>query len=304
MTAPLLFIIFNRPAVTRKVFSAIRDSRPEKLYIAADGPRNSRPSDSQLCEETRSIVKQVDWPCQVITRFQDENLGCKAGVSSSISWFFEHEESGIILEDDCLPSRSFFEYCEELLSKYKEDPRVWHICGDNFQKGITRGSSDYYFSNHIHVWGWATWRNRWRAYDVVLENFTPVKAHNVLKKIYQQKFHIEYWLKILTAVHAGKIDTWDYQWMYTIWKNEGMAAVPNKNLVSNLGFDSAATHTTKMDTNLSQLPCGELDFPLRHPELIVRDIAADEWLNLQLFKRLSVVERIGARFKKFMNSDD
>ena len=116
------------------------------------------------------IMQNIDWDCEVETLVSEENLGCKYAVSGAINWFFQHEEMGIILEDDCLPSQSFFWFCEELLKRYKDDMRVWHVSGNNFQNGVVRGDSDYYFSKYNHIWGWATWANRWRHYDVEMSD--------------------------------------------------------------------------------------------------------------------------------------
>ena len=157
MTPAVLFIIFNRPETTQRVFDAIRLAKPTRLYIAADGPRENKTGEKELCEQARKIAQNVDWDCEVKTLFQKENLGCGKAVSHAISWFFENEDMGIILEDDCLPHQSFFKYCEELLEKYKNNDRIGIISGNNFQKKRKIGSFSYYFSDIVNIWGWATW---------------------------------------------------------------------------------------------------------------------------------------------------
>ena len=109
---PILFLIFNRPDTTRIVFNRIREIRPERLYVAADAPREGRAKEIALCEEARRIIDDVDWPCEVKTLFRDRNLGCKQAISSALTWFFEQEERGVILEDDCLPDLSFFPFAK------------------------------------------------------------------------------------------------------------------------------------------------------------------------------------------------
>src|SRR5690349_2048344 len=139
MKSAILFLVFNRPETTARVFEAIRAAQPPRLYVAADGPRASRIGESERCDLTRRIASAVDWPCDITTLFRAANLGCKNAVSSAISWFFEHEEEGVILEDDCLPDPSFFRYCDELLAHYRDDTRIGLISGNNFQFGKTHG---------------------------------------------------------------------------------------------------------------------------------------------------------------------
>ena len=153
---PVLFLIFNRPDLTKIVFERIREVSPKQMFIAADGPRKEHPEDVEKCESARKIVlDMIGWDCEVKTLFQKKNLGCGLAVSQAITWFFEHVEEGIILEDDCLPDLSFFSYCSTLLEYYKLSPNVMHISGDNFQQGKKRGPNSYYFSKYIHCWGWA-----------------------------------------------------------------------------------------------------------------------------------------------------
>src|SRR6478609_2139677 len=195
----VLLVIFNRPETTRLVFEAIRKAKPTRLYIAADGPREHVASDHKKCEEARQIVTQVDWDCQVHILFNQKNLNCGVGPSSAFTWFFEHEEEGIILEDDCLPSQSFFWFCQELLERYRDDTRVMHIGGNNFLNGW-RNDSDYsyYFSRSGYVWGWATWRRAWNQFDFKIKHYSKARQHgffryyflNPLEKMYRlRKFN-------------------------------------------------------------------------------------------------------------------
>ena len=137
----ILFIIFNRPNTTQQVFKRIREAQPKRLYVAADGPRNE--TEQLRCEETRAIVSKIDWDCELHTRFLDENQGCDSHCLQAITWFFENEPEGIVLEDDCLPARSFFGFCSELLEKYRNDNRIGHITGGNYQFGEKRGNGSY-----------------------------------------------------------------------------------------------------------------------------------------------------------------
>ena len=121
MNTPILFLVFNRPDTTKRVFEKIREALPPKLYVAADGPRDEREGEADKCEQVRHIATNVDWDCEVKTLFRDKNFGCKHAVSGAIDWFFDNEEMGVILEDDVLPNNFFFRFCEELLHKYKDE---------------------------------------------------------------------------------------------------------------------------------------------------------------------------------------
>ena len=273
---PILFLIFNRPDTTQQVFDVIKKIKHNKLYIAADGPRENRDGEREKCEQTRNIIKQIDWECEIKTLFQDKNLGCKIGVSSAIDWFFENEEMGIIFEDDCLPDQSFFNFCQELLEKYKNDDRIMMISGDNFQNGIMRGNSSYYFSKNSHIWGWASWRKAWNKYDVNMSTHPDFKKNNQIKNIFKNIRIQEYWISIFDSVFSEKIDTWDYQWTYAIWANDGLSIIPNVNLISNIGFRDDATHTVGKYNERANVETKSIG-KIIHPAVLIQNKEADEF---------------------------
>lgn len=244
---PILFLIFNRPDSTKLVFESIRSIKPAKLYIAADGARKHKVGEDLLCKDTRSIIDLIDWECEIKTLFRNENLGCKIAVSSAIDWFFENEEQGIILEDDCLPNESFYNYCETLLNYYASDERIMHISGNNFQDGNVRGNGSYYFSNYNHIWGWATWKRAWKAYNVDLSFLTETEIKTLIEKQFDTKKERLFWNNIFKKVINKTIGTWDYQWTYAVWKNNGLSILPNKNMIANIGFNNNGTHTSGVD---------------------------------------------------------
>ena len=243
LDTPVLFLIFNRPDTTEKVFNAIKQAKPKQLFISADGPRQEKPGEFEKCQAARKIVEQVDWDCDLQVLFRDNNLGCKKAVSSGINWFFEQVDEGIILEDDCLPDQSFFGFCQELLKYYRNNPKIMHISGNNFQFGRKRGNASYYFSIYNHIWGWATWKRAWQYYDVTMADFEEFKKTNQIEKITRNKDEQAYWMYFFEKVWRNEIDTWDYQNVYSMWKKQGLAILPNVNLVSNIGFTKDATHT-------------------------------------------------------------
>lgn len=282
MNTPILFLVFNRPDATRQVFQAIRRAKPTKLFVAADGPRLNKESEKEKCELVRNIVTQIDWDCELTTLFRETNLGCGKAVSEAITWFFEHVEEGIILEDDCLPAESFFYYCPELLHMYRNDEKIMHIGGCNFQNGIKRGRGDYYFSSIAHIWGWATWKRAWDKYDYNMNGYSDNGCIEMLNKLYRQNHIINYWVNIYNAMSNGMIDTWDYQWQYTLLINNGMSISPNINMVSNIGFGINATHTIEENRLVSDLPVFEVT-NLKHPVRIILSKIADAYTYKHIY---------------------
>jgi hypothetical protein len=274
---PILFIIFNRPDLTEQVFESIRQAQPRQLFIAADGPRPNVSTDVSLCALTRQIADRVDWECDVHTLFRDVNLGCKRGVSSAITWFFEHVEAGIILEDDCVPHPSFFRFCAELLDYYRDDERVMLISGNNFQQGQQRTPYSYYFSRYHHIWGWATWRRAWQCYDGGLKYWPDLRDTPWLLDIHGSEVAAAYWKGIFDKAYAGEVDTWDFPWLYSCWAQNSLAILPEINLVSNIGFDERATHTKSASHKVTNLPAVAMQFPLRHPPFVIRNFVADRF---------------------------
>ena len=279
--SPILFIIFNRPYESKIVFEMIRKVSPDRLYIAADGPRPNNELDIEQCEIARDLINYVDWPCEVFTLLREKNLGCKIAVSSAISWFFEKEEEGIILEDDCLPHVDFFRFCDEMLNRYRNETKVAHITGSNLQDGIKRGDSSYYFSNFTYVWGWASWRRVWKNYDVNLSFLEPANSFSILNNLTRKLKYKLFFKHILKAVRNGQIDTWDYQYTFLNIFNRSLTIVPNLNLISNIGFNANATHTTS-ETKDSKVPLDKITFPLIHPENISSIRAADEYTLMKI----------------------
>ena len=261
----VLFLVFNRPDTTAQVFDAIRKAQPPRLYVAADGPRADRAGEAERVARVREITAAVDWPCEVKTLFRGENLGCKYAVSGGISWFFDHEEQGIILEDDCLPSQSFFWFCEEMLKRYREDESIMAITGTNITKNLIF-DADYFFSKYALMWGWATWRRAWEKYDRDLAGWEDLRASRWLKSLDIGGLPFEFtWRRIFDQTLRAEIDTWDYQWIYSCWISNGLTIAPAKNLIRNLGFCDDATHTFSDDPHRSNLRHVEMTFPLKHP---------------------------------------
>lgn len=272
---PILLLVFNRLDTTQRVFERIRAIQPTRLYIAADGPRSTHENEIEKTNAIRKyILANIDWGCKVKTLFRENNLGCKRAVESAITWLFQNESMGIILEDDCLPHASFFRFCEELLGKYQADTRVMVISGDNFQPYSRKTDYSYYFSRYPHCWGWATWARAWNLNDRDMSLWPKTKSQGQLNHIFDNPFEARYWEKKIEAVYRGGIDTWDYRWALSCWLQSGLTILPEVNLVSNIGFEAEATHTPRTMAAIAAA-AQALDFPLVHPPYLLRDAVAD-----------------------------
>lgn len=272
LETPIVLMLFNRPRLVEAVFAAIAKAQPRRLFVVADGPRF--PEEAGICHEARSVIDRVDWNCEVVKNVVDQNLGCRQRVASGLEWVFSQVDEAIILEDDCLPDPSFFQFCDTLLGRYRHDERVMEIAGSNWQLGHSRTNDSYYFSKHSHTWGWATWKRAWDHYDEKLTMWPGLKGTKDWARMWNDPREMEYWETILDRVYEGEIDTWDYQWQLAMWCRNGLSAVPNVNLVSNIGFGRDATHTTRARHPLAELPTHRLD-DIRHPPAVIAHKEAD-----------------------------
>lgn len=269
---PVLLLIFNRPQLTGKVLDRIRMVKPAHLYVCADGPRPHVTEDIENCRLARQVIETVDWDCTVKTLFRDVNIGCRRAVQSGIDWFFEHEEAGIILEDDCLPHPTFFDFCEVMLKKYASDDHVMHISGHNpAADACLRVDASYLYSKFSFVWGWATWRRAWKHYDDTFPNLDSRwgKSGNAVAKLVDDKTACRYLFDKFQRTRDGELNTWDYAWFYNIITHKGWCINAASNLVENIGFDRNATHTGNFYFNFrSSAKANAMTFPLRHPDQI------------------------------------
>lgn len=272
----VLFIAFNRVEPSRVVLEAIRQAKPPRLYFACDGARNER--ERERCKQVRALVSMVDWDCQLFTLFSDVNQGVMLGESRAMDWFFEHEEEGIILEDDTCPDPSFFPYCEELLERYRHDERVWCIMGNNLMtEWDSADDASYYYSAHGYgaYWGWAGWRRVWKQYDVQMKDWPECRDRQLLNGHFLSKAEMSEAYKLFQGQYVGRIRSWDYQMDFARVINRGITCIPRINLVRNIGFGSDGTHTVSENDRRNKSDLSRMAFPLVHPRFMVVDALRD-----------------------------
>lgn len=280
LETPVLFLTFNRPSTTKLVFEEIRKARPKKLFVNVDGPRNDGEKDK--VEEVKKIVSNVDWPCKVKFFIRERNIGIAKGWIEAIDWCFKDVEKVIILEDDALPNEDFFRFCEEMLIEYKDNPKIMHITGCNFQRGWENNGASYYFSVYAHTYAWAIWKEKRKKYDREMKGYLQLREQ--FKKMFPNLLERTYLKRVMDDAYSKNVDAVDTKWGFSILKNDGLCIIPNKNLITNIGFGKDSTHTTDIDSYFS-LPREKMEFPLKHPTSIVRDKEADERYVKWLFRK-------------------
>lgn len=298
LTTPVVFLVFKRPDITEKVFAAIRQAKPPKLFVVADGPRLDRPDEVEKCAAVRAIIDRVDWDCDVLKNYSDTNLGCAKRVSSGLDWVFNNVEEAIILEDDCLPHPTFFRFCEELLKKYRYDSRIVAISGQNVQFKQRRTQYSYYFSRYNHCWGWATWKRAWQYFDFDMKLWPEIKSNNLLKYLLSDSQAIQDWSVTFQSTYDGKRDSWANRWTFACWIQSGLTILSDVNLISNLGFDDNFTNTWNKRSKYKEITTEPIKFPLKHPPFIIRNTEADNFTQKTLYNYRSLFNRIKNRIDK------
>jgi hypothetical protein len=297
---PVLLISFNRPETTCLVFEQIRKLRPSHLYVFSDAPRKDTPEDIDLVETCRYLVddSQIDWECKVERWFPDSNMGCALGISSAITWAFETCTQLIIMEDDCLPHPSFFTFSKSMLDMYKGNDRIMHISGTLLNEDLKTSNSDHFFSLIGNTGGWATWKRAWNKYDFWMEQLPEMKNQKRIQSLIRNANTLKYWLQRFDEVYAEeKKQNWEVQWQYTLFKNYGLAVVPNTNLISNIGYMipelayQHASHPVLENKNLKEIYPGGM---------ALRGEFEKEHIQILLPKRNSFSARVFYKFISFL----
>jgi hypothetical protein len=281
---PVLVMAFNRPDHLRRLLDRLREVKPEQIFVAVDGPRAHVPEEGLRVQECRELVSQINWPCNVQTLFQPRNLGCGVGVSTAITWFFDHVERGIILEDDIIPVPSFFAFCTELLDRYADDPRVFAVSGCNFVPPSAQTHPDlpYRFSQVPHIWGWATWKRSWSSYSLDIAGWpTALPPQRLWAQAGRSLSGAVYWASTFELLARKQVDTWDGQLVLASMITGAWTATSNVNLIQNIGFGEDATHTREDRDELQ--PVGQVPTPLA-PVPLELDERADRWTRRHHFR--------------------
>jgi hypothetical protein len=298
--SPVVLFIFNRPDLTRVVFEEIKKAQPSKLYVVSDGPRENIKGECDLVNESRKILHDIDWSCDVVTYFSDINLGCKASISLGIAHVFNRETDAIFLEDDCVPDSSFFRYCDELLEKYRYHESIMIVSGTSkVSRNLRKNNESYYFTRYPNLWGWASWSDKWlHHYDVEIKSWRTMK--NKVLETMPNKSNQKYWKYIFEDTYLGKNDTWDYQVAYMMMLNRMLAISPFCNLVSNIGCGHvSSTHTSKYN-EYAELELDQMDFPLVHPDGVLANDRIDAIESNKEHRILTIPERILKRLVRLL----
>ncbi|MEM9399521.1 MAG: glycosyltransferase family 2 protein [Verrucomicrobiota bacterium] len=297
MKVPVAFFIFKRPETTRKVLDAIRQVKPEKIFVIADGARQNQPGEAEKCVETRSVIETIDWDCEVFKDYSSVNLGCARRVSSGLDWVFGHVENAIILEDDCVPDLSFFEFCGDLLEKYKDDERVFSITGHNHLESWKSDMQSYHFSNYFDCWGWATWRRVWRKYDLDMALWSKSEVKEHIRNVISDDKQFLNRSKPLDATHRGEIDSWAYPFFFMCLLHEGLTITPATNLIKNIGFGENSTNTKNSKDGRANISLKQAIFPLRSPDEIEVDRDYDYYRYKRVWEK-SFKDKVSRKIKK------
>jgi len=282
MQTPVALLIFNRPEITRRLVEEVIRAQPPKVLVFGDGPRADHPKDAELIAAAKRVIGQAPWECEVLTNYSDVNLGTKLRPATGLNWVFKMVEKAIFFEDDCLPHPSFFRFCNELLEKYEHDERVMMISGNNFMRGRKLTADSYLFSHYAGIWGWATWRRAWRHYDVELRQWPALRETPFLHDVLSNEDEVAFWRQCFDRIVSGETQTWDHQWQFACWAQHALSIMPAVNLCTNVGFGPAAQHYKEFDPRLAAVSVEEMQFPLRHPPVMVRSREADDFVFREL----------------------
>lgn len=282
LNTPVILLVFNRPDLTARLIERLATMRPSHVLVICDGPRNNRAADVDCVNAVRAQFTELPWECRIDRDFSPINLGCAKRISSGLTWAFALVDEAIILEDDCLPDPSFFQFAGELLARYRDVADVASVCGTS-PGFIPSSPFSYRFSRYSFIWGWATWARAWKKYDFEMTSLSDGSIDAVLRRAGFGWWQSRYWKYVFQRVKSGKINTWDYQWVLTCWKEGMVHAVPNASLVENIGFGRDSSHTTH---NLYGMPAATaLRFPLAHPDTIEVDREVDRETEGRIFSR-------------------
>jgi hypothetical protein len=280
MKTPIVLIIYHRPKLTAKVINSLREVKPSKIFVVADGPKNR--FDEKLCQETRALIKLINWKCKIYKNYAHRNLGVRKRVVSGLDWVFSKVSRAIIIEDDLEIDKSFYKFCSEMLEKYKDEEKIISIAGNNFLFGKYNLTKSYLFSRYVYSTGWATWKRAWKLYDNTMTKWPSLRETSWLHDILGNRVMELYWKKIFDMTYAEKVDSWAYRWTYSSFLCNGLTITPKLDLVAHIGYGEQATHTKRRD-RIAGMKTAKMNFPLIHPKKIIRNARADTIVERNIY---------------------
>ncbi len=281
MDSAVLVIAYRRPWLVERQLEGLSEARPPRLLVACDLPPSGSHSDADAIQA--KFRAGVTWPCDLTFDVASVHLGLDRRVTSAIDAAFHGADTAIILEDDCVPHPDFLTLAECLLDRHRSNSRVRMVAGGRPRTAPRWGDASYYFSRYPFIWGWATWADRWREASFTNRQWTATDAR--LLKEYFGGVEYDYWHRMVSKSVAGR-GTWDYQWFLAMLESDGLCAVPNVNLVQNVGFGDGATHTIDPDDYPARsIPVAGLDHPIAHPKVTESHEAADAQAFREVFLR-------------------
>lgn len=271
MNTPLLIIAYNRPKHLSQLINQLEKSKPNKIFLFCDGPKDS--TDKEKVQAVHKCLSLINWKCSIETNFQKKNLGCQLGVETALNWFFSKVESGIVLEDDCLPHPDFFTFATKMLKIYSGDKRVAQITGYNAGYK-SKSNYSYFFSSYSSSWGWASWRDRWENYSVFKKNGQKnLRSENVKSFLRSKHIPKGFYNNSLNALN-GLLDSWAYIWSMSNLVNSRLTIISKENLIRNIGFGESSTHT-KFQTSSAYLGWKPMQSKIIHPPCVIPELGFD-----------------------------
>ena len=283
---PVLILAFNRADLVIEAMKAIKEYKPERLYLECDGPRINRKGEKEAVEATRkAMIDAVDWPCEIKTLFREENLGCAHAVNNAITWFFEQEEYGVIVEDDIVVSQDFFRLCEDLLPRYRNVDKIMEISARN-QSYRTDIDNTYVYAQCYHCWGWATWRRAWEKMDMTMSATKRMTIPYLVKRLGCFRGIMMYRYFNSAYRHLATFNSWATRWYMSILDNDGYVIVPGVNLALNIGMDGGAHYEKDDKDPYADLKLGNVEWPVVYnddvkPDLLQKKADNNDFLRVR-----------------------
>ncbi len=285
---PIAMIVYKRADLTIRSFAAIRELKPAKLYIIADGPRDA--SEEKKVREVREYLDtHIDWDCEVHRNYAPQNIGLRYRMPTGMKWVFETEEKAIFIEDDIDATQNFFYFCKEMLEKYEQDERVLMVTGSNiYPEDPSFGKEQILFSQFASIWGWACWKRSFELYDVNMRSWPQVRKSGEMKQRLTPEAY-DFYRVLFDDLQYHWHRTWDYQWTYIMLCGKGLGIVPRYNLVKNIGMgNSDGEHrddTKERIDFVTGVERKEMVLPVVCPDDVVRNEDYDRMVQQRMFPK-------------------